>query len=161
MAANEGTCPYCGSQFRRGWVLAKHIKACAATILQSAQTVEEARDVVENEQLSEDDGNGVAVAHHGEEVLITDAFAAIANLCEQTQPHHPEQYCLNAKHLETLKFLGPMCAGLPVAEFKLKAMLKYAKSLDTARVRYLPKTPATAWRRLAKVRTYPYCCIAR
>ena len=46
---------------------------------------------------------------------------------------------------------GSMCAGLPVGDEKLKAMLKYAKSLDSQRVRLLPKTPTTAWRRLAKV----------
>jgi hypothetical protein len=161
MAANEGTCTYCGSQFRRGWVLSKHIKACAATNLQSSLTVEEATDVVQNEQMSEDDGDGVAVAHQGEEAPITDAIVAVSNLFEQYQPHHREHFRLNAKDLETLNILGPMCAGLPMADEKVKAMLKYAKSLDTARVRFLPKTPATAWQSLAKVRTYAYCCVAR
>jgi hypothetical protein len=76
----------------------------------------------------------------------------VPHVNQQPQAHHREQYHLNAQHLETLKFLGPMCAGLPVPDEKLKAMLKYAKSLDSARVCSLPKTPATAWRRLAKVR---------
>ncbi len=44
-----------------------------------------------------------------------------------------------------------MCGGLPVADEKLKAMLKYVRSLDSTRACLLPKTPATAWRRLAKV----------
>jgi elongation factor P--beta-lysine ligase len=91
--------------------------------------------------MPDDDGYGGA----------QDDIAGFANVTQEPQRHHRERYRLNEKHLETLKFLGPMCAGLPVGDEKLKAMLKYAKSLDSARVRFLPKTPATAWRRLAKV----------
>lgn len=142
MAANEGRCTYCGSQFPRGWCLSKHMRACAANTFASTLRVEEATDVGQHDLMSEADGDDVA----------EDAIAGVRNVFQQPQAQHREHYRLNAKHLETLKFLGPMCAGLPVGDEKLKAMLKYAKSLDSTRVRSLPKTPATAWRRLAKVR---------
>ena len=141
MAANEGKCTYCGSQFPRGWCLSKHMRACAANNFVSTQRGEETTEtsIVQHDPMSEADGDDVA-----------EDF--VPHVIQQPQAHHREQYHLNAQHLETLKFLGPMCAGLPVPDEKLKAMLKYAKSLDSARVCSLPKTPATAWRRLAKVR---------
>jgi hypothetical protein len=104
--------------------------------------VEGTTDARQHDPMSEADADDVA----------EDAIAAAPNIYEQPQAQHRERYRLNAKHVETLKFLGPMCAGQPVGDEKLKAMLKYAKSLDSVRVHSLPKTPATAWRRLAKVR---------
>ena len=142
MAANGPTCAYCGSQFARGWCFSKHIRACAANNVVSVQRVAEATEVFEQDPTSVDDGDDVA------EHII----AGVPNVTQQPKAHHREHYRLNAKHLETLQFLGPMCAGLPVADEKMKSMLKYPKSLDTPRVRFLPKTPATAWQRLAKVR---------
>jgi hypothetical protein len=118
------------------------MRACAVNNFESVLRREEDTEVVQHDPMSVDDGDDVA--EH--------AIAGVPNVLQQPQAHHREHYRLNAKHLETLKFLGPMCAGLPVANDKLKSMLKYAKSLDTARVRFLPKTPATAWQRLAKVR---------
>jgi hypothetical protein len=126
------------------------MKACAATQLQSFPPVEEARDDLQDDDLYEDDRDDVAA----------DALFPVVNVNEQPPGRHCQHYRLNAKHIETLKFLGPMCGGLPVGDEKLKAMLKYAKSLESERGRFLPKTPATAWRRLAKVRTYAYCCVA-
>jgi hypothetical protein len=142
MAANEGRCTYCGSQFPRGWCLSKHMRACAANTFVSTLRVEGTTDARQHDPMSEADVDDVA----------EDAIAAAPNIFQQPQAQHRERYRLNAKHLETLKFLGPMCAGQPVGDEKLKAMLKYAKSLDSLRVHSLPKTPATAWRRLAKVR---------
>ena len=142
MAANERTCAYCGSQFARGWCFTKHMRACAANNFVSVQRVAEATEVFEQDPMSVDDGDDVA-EHR---------IAGVPNVTQQPQAHHREHYRLNAKHLETLQFLGPMCAGLPVADEKMKSILTYAKSLDSPRVRFLPKTPATAWRRLAKVR---------
>ena len=142
MAANERTCTYCGSQFARGWCFTKHMRACAANNFVSVQRVAEATEVFEQDPMSVDDGDDVA-EHR---------IAGVQNVTQQPQAHHREHYRLNAKHLETLQFLGPMCAGLPVADEKMKSILKYARSLDSPRVRFLPKTPATAWRRLAKVR---------
>ena len=141
MAANQGTCTYCGAQLPRGWCLSKHIRACAGKNVTSSLPADEATDVLQHDVMPDDDGYGGA----------QDDIAGFANVTQEPLAHHRERYRLNEKHLETLKFLGPMCAGLPVADAKLKAMLKYAKSLDSARVRFLPKTPATAWRRLAKV----------
>ena len=141
MATSQATCTYCGAQFPRGWCLSKHIRACAAKNVMSSLATDEATDVLQHDLMSEDDGYGGA----------EDDIAGFANVTQEPQAHHRERYRLNEKHLETLKFLGPMCAGLPVADAKLKAMLKYAKSLDSQRVRLLPKTPTTAWRRLAKV----------
>jgi hypothetical protein len=100
-----------------------------------------ATDVLQHDVMSEDNG------YDGAE----NAIVGFANVAQEPQAHHRERYRLNDKHLETLIFLGPMCGGLPVGTEKLKAMLQYAKSLDSARVRFLPKTPGTAWRRLAKV----------
>ena len=141
MATSQATCTYCGAQFPRGWCLSKHIRACAAKNVMSSLAGDEATDVLQHDVMPDDDGYGGA----------QDDIAGFANVTQEPQRHHRERYRLNEKHLETLKFLGPMCAGLPVGDEKLKAMLKYAKSLDSARVRFLPKTPATAWRRLAKV----------
>jgi hypothetical protein len=141
MAANQGTCTYCGAQFPRGWCLSKHIRACAAQNAMFSLAGDAATDVPQHDVMSEDNG------YDGAE----NAIAGFANVTQEPQAHHKERYRLNDKHLETLKFLGPMCGGLPVGAEKLKAMLQYAKSLDSARVRFLPKTPGTAWRRLAKV----------
>ena len=118
------------------------MRACAANKFVSVPLGEEATEVVQHDPMSVDDGDDVA--EH--------TIAGVPNVTQQPQAHHREHYRLNAKHLETLRFLGPMCAGIPVADEKMKSILKYAKSLDSARVGFLPKTPATAWRRLAKVR---------
>jgi hypothetical protein len=131
---------------RVGVFLSKNIRACVATHVKSSLTADTAQNVGADDEISENDGVGVDVALSRADDLIP------------LPPHrHREHYRLNAKHIEVLKFLGPMCSGLPVADDKLKAMLKYAKSLDSTRAGFLPKTPATAWRRLAKVSTHPDC----
>jgi hypothetical protein len=94
------------------------MRACAANNFVSVLRGEEATEVVQHDPMSVDDGDDVA--EH--------ATAGVPNVIRQPQAHHREHYRLNAQHLETLKFLGPMCAGLPVGDEKLKSMLKYAKS---------------------------------
>jgi hypothetical protein len=112
-----------------------------------------ATHVVEEDEMSENDSIGLAGALHVEEEPLTGGIADAGTILPQPRPLHRDLYRLNAQHLETLKFLAPMCGGLPVADEKMTAMLKYAKTLDSTRATFLPKTAATAWRRLCKVRT--------
>jgi hypothetical protein len=118
-----------------------------------------ATHVVVDDEMSENDGIGIAGALHVEDAPLTGGIAPAGTLLPQPRPLHRDLYRLNAKHLETLKFLAPMCAGLPVADEKMTAMLKYAKTLDSTRATFLPKTAPTAWRRLCKVRTSKKSCV--
>jgi len=156
MSNNAGTCTYCGSQFRRGWCLSKHIRACAAINSQTALMEDTANHVVEDEDMSENGSIGVAGGLDVEDEPVTDGIAAAVTQLPQPRPLHRDLYRLNAKHLETMKFLAPMCVGHPVSDGKMTAMLKYAKTLESARATLLPKTTQTAWRRLCKVISYAH-----
>jgi hypothetical protein len=151
MSNNKGTCTYCGLEFQKGWCLSRHIRACVATHVASSLPADTTRNVGADDEISPNDGVGVDVALPGAEDPVTHGILPAPNLFPLPEHRHGEHYRLDAKHIEALKFLGPMCGGLPVADDKLKAMLKYARSLDSTRACLLPKTPATARRRLAKV----------
>ena len=74
------------------------MRACAANKFVSVPLGVEATEVVQHDPMSVDDGDDVA--EH--------TIAGVPNVTQQPQAHHREHYRLNAKHLETLLFLGPM-----------------------------------------------------
>ena len=77
------------------------MRACAANNFVSVQRGGETTEVFEQDPMSVDDGDDVA-EHR---------IAGVPNVTQQPIAHHREHYRLNAKHLETLQFLGPMCAA--------------------------------------------------
>ncbi len=146
------TCRYCGSTFRKGWQLSRHMKACFETSVSLEETSDEGTDAGEDELLSEHSDGSSGTGQDVGGVRAEDAVVGLGHR-EERQPAHRVQHCLSPKIIETIRDLGSMCRGLPVADEKVKEILKYTRSLNGPTTHYLPKTPQTAWRRLAKVRT--------
>ena len=131
-------------------MLQKHMKACGRLYVLGASTESDGANDVSDEVLSQNSNWSFGTETEQQELFQT--LPVIAPTLPDTTPNeHRGLYLLSPKHLETIKFLGCMSRGMPVAEENQKEMLKYVRSLVGTARQYLPKIPKTAWRRLAKV----------